>query len=149
MGLIGRNAWWRWIYINAKLWHISESDQLCNLKCELLKTSQTGRKKNNYIRIQRNKQAVIDTPVIKTYNKQSVMKEVACPKRQVPLLSSISSSRECSERGSTGAWSTATLFWLMIFSFSFGLGFLRLDAVADKLCSWQSPDSVKQTPSWV
>lgn len=37
----------------------------------------------------------------------------------------------------------------MIFSFSFGLGFLRRDAVADKLCNWQSPDSVKQTPSWV
>lgn len=37
----------------------------------------------------------------------------------------------------------------MIFSFSFGLGFLRRDAVADKLCSWQSPDSVRQTPSWV
>jgi len=69
--------------------------------------------------------------------------------RQVPLLSSASSSRECSESGSTGAWSTATLFWLMIFSFSFGLGFLRRDAVADKLWSWQSPDSVKQTPSWV
>ncbi|TNN45799.1 hypothetical protein EYF80_044009 [Liparis tanakae] len=56
---------------------------------------------------------------------------------------------ECSESGSTGAWSTATLFWLMIFSFSFGLGFLRRDAVADKLWSWQSPDSVRQTPSWV
>lgn len=61
----------------------------------------------------------------------------------------MSSSRECSEGGSRGAWSTATLFWFMIFSFSFGFGFLRRDAVADRLCSWQSPDSVRQTPSWV
>lgn len=77
------------------------------------------------------------------------MKEQACMKWQAPLLSSVSSSRESSESGSTGAWSTATLFWLMIFSFSFGLGFRRRDAAADKLCSWQSPDSVKHTPSWV
>lgn len=76
-------------------------------------------------------------------------KNLRMQKFKVPLLSSMSSSRECSEGGSRGAWSTATLFWFMIFSFSFGLGFLRRDAVADKLCSWQSPDSVRQTPSWV
>lgn len=37
----------------------------------------------------------------------------------------------------------------MIFSFNLGLVFRRLEAAADKLWSWQSPDSVKQTPSWV
>lgn len=83
------------------------------------------------------------------FRTEGTLKEEACATRQVPLLSSMSSSRESSERGSTGAWSTATLFWLIIFSFSLGLGFLRRDAVADKLWSWQSPDSVKQTPSWV
>lgn len=69
--------------------------------------------------------------------------------RLLPLLSSISPSLECSDWASGGVWSTATLFWFIIFSLSFGFVRFLLGTVTVRLCNWDMPDSVKQTPSWV
>lgn len=69
--------------------------------------------------------------------------------RSLPLLSSISPSLECSDWASGGVWSTATLFWFIIFSLSFGFVRFLLGTVTVRLCNWDMPDSVKQTPSCV
>lgn len=67
----------------------------------------------------------------------------------LPLVSSISPSLECSDWMSGGVWSTATLFWFIIFNLSFGFARFFLGTTALRLCNWDIPVSVKQTPSWV